>query len=406
MKSDKFLSAIGNIDDDFIEEAAEFNVPQTKKPPKKLWLRYGSLAACLLIVLFGCVHFWPASEPAPSTGGDEPKTALNLPKLTIDTNRSSKEVRPKKAADESLLSDGSPWREDMDVKEMPVYKNTMYAAADGESAPVDEKELQDQAQVVAASLDTEVQDIHYDKGQEAGSDTEGTAAAEATAYKATAITDIGEISVTSDHSTVITFSQSVELPEEYRFPPAEMNREEAEVVTEYLLQEYGSLLSFENPQQSASAVYDETGNLKWIINGYDNAGDSKDEIINYSMKKMIFETDETGNLKSIILKDNLSSSEKIDSYPIITSAEAKKLLKKGNYITFDNDNPLPDTKQIENVNLVYLTGNTYETFLPYYSFDIRTQDTDSETSGLAQYATYYVPAVKGEYISNMPNAAE
>ena len=52
MKSDKFLSAIGNIDDDFIEEAAELNSPQAKRPIRKLWVRYGSLAACLLIAVF------------------------------------------------------------------------------------------------------------------------------------------------------------------------------------------------------------------------------------------------------------------------------------------------------------------------------------------------------------------
>lgn len=403
MKSEKFLSAIGNIDDDFIEEAAEFQSPQEKKPLNRLWLRYGSLAACLVVVIFSCVYFWPASEPMPVDGKKVDKTALDLPKLTIDVNHSSKEVRPKKAADESLRNDGSPWSEDLNVKEMPVYKNTMYAAAEGESAPVAEKELQDQAEVVAASLDTEVSAIYYDRGQEAADDTDG--ASVATAYKATAATDIGEISVTSDHNTVITFAQSVELPEEYRFSPAEMNGEEAEVVTEYLLQEYGSLLSFKNPKQSASAVYDEMGNLKWIIKGYDDSGDSKEEIVNYSMRKMVFETDEMGNLKSITLLDNLSSSEKIDSYPIITSTAAKKLLEKGSYITFDK-NPLPDVERIENVNLVYLTGNTYETFLPYYSFDIRSQDLNSESSDLAQYATYYVPAVKGEYISNMPNAAE
>ena len=51
MKSDKFLSAIGNIDDDFIEEAAELNSPQAKRPIRKLWVRYGSLAACLLIAV-------------------------------------------------------------------------------------------------------------------------------------------------------------------------------------------------------------------------------------------------------------------------------------------------------------------------------------------------------------------
>ena len=65
MKSDKFLSAIGNIDDDFIEEAAELNSPQAKRPIRKLWVRYGSLAACLLIAVFTCVHFWPAEESKP-----------------------------------------------------------------------------------------------------------------------------------------------------------------------------------------------------------------------------------------------------------------------------------------------------------------------------------------------------
>lgn len=405
MKSDKFLSAIGNIDDDFIEEAAELNSPQAKRPIRKLWVRYGSLAACLLIAVFTCVHFWPAEESKPIPGDNGQKTVLNLPKLTIDTNHPPKENVTKKAAGESLLDDGSPWSETLDVKEMPVYKNTMFTAAEGESAPIDEKELKDQVEMIAASLDAEVQDISYDKGQESGIDNAEDGTTAATAYKATATTDIGEISVTSDHHTVINFFQSVEVPEEYRYPPAEMNKVEAESVTEYLLEAYGSLLSFKNPKQSTSAVYDETGNLKWIIKGYDDVGDSKDEIINYSMKKMIFETDETGNLKSITLNDSLSSSRKIDSYPIISASAAKKLLKKGNYITF-GDNPLPAIEQIENVNLVYLTGRTFETFLPYYSFDIRSQDTESETSGLAQYATYYVSAVKGEYISNMPNAAE
>ena len=46
---------------------------------------------------------------------------------------------------------------------MPVYKNTMFTAAEGESAPIDEKELKDQVEMIAASLDAEVQDISYDK---------------------------------------------------------------------------------------------------------------------------------------------------------------------------------------------------------------------------------------------------
>ena len=401
MKSDKFLSAIGNIDDDFIEEAAQFKT-QAQKPRRKLWLRYGSLAACLLVAVFTCVHFWPAAEPTPRMGPDRQGTALNLPKLTIDTNHSATEII-KKAADVSLRDDGSPWSEDLKVKEMPVYRNTMYGAAERESVPAAEEKLKDQVEIVAASLEAQIQDISYGKETAESDDANGTAGA--TFYKATAATDQGEISVTSDYYTVVEFSPSIELPEEYRVLPSEMDKEKAEAVADYLLKKFGGLMSFQNPKQSTSAVYDEMGSLKWIIKGYDDSGDAKDEIINYSMKQMIFQADDLGNLKSIILKDNLAGSKKIDSYPIITSSDAEKLLKKGNYITF-GENPLPDIEQIENVNLVYLAGGSYETFLPYYSFDIRSQDIHSETSGLAQYATYYVPAVKGEYISNMPNAAE
>ncbi len=59
--------------------------------------------------------------------------------------------------------------------------------------------------MIAASLDAEVQDISYDKGQESGIDNAEDGTTAATAYKATATTDIGEISVTSDHHTVINF---------------------------------------------------------------------------------------------------------------------------------------------------------------------------------------------------------
>ena len=44
---EKFLSAIGDIEDDFISEAAACT-PAAVKKPKNLWLRYGCLAACLV----------------------------------------------------------------------------------------------------------------------------------------------------------------------------------------------------------------------------------------------------------------------------------------------------------------------------------------------------------------------
>lgn len=400
MKKEDFLSAIGDIEDDYIEEAARY-----KRPAKRYWLRYGSLAACLIITIFAFAQLWPAEEPAPGNTGGGKSTILSLPKLTIDVHHSEKKSGTKRVADASMLNDGSPWNERVDVKEMPVYENTFFTAEAEEPMAVSKDELEERVTMVAANLDAAVEDIEYD--EETGT-TDGETkqyAGEEGAYQATAVTDQGEIFVTSDHNTVITFAQSVVLPEEYRFDGSDMSKEDAEKATDYLLQEYGELLSFKNPKQSVTAAYDENGNFKWIYKGYDEGETTEEEIINYNLRQMIFETDEEGNLKAIILRDNLSGSKELDTYPIINAAAAKALLKKGSYIAFDDDVKAPDPQNIENVNLVYLTGKNYATFLPYYAFDIKSQDSQSETSDLAQYATYFVPAVKGEYISNMPNAS-
>ena len=39
--------------------------------------------------------------------------------------------------------------------------------------------------------------------------------------------------------------------------------------------------------------------------------------------------------------------------------------------------------------------------MPYYRFYVELPDMERE-NGLKTYGAYYVPAVKGEYISNMP----
>ena len=65
---------------------------------------------------------------------------------------------------------------------------------------------------------------------------------------------------------------------------------------------------------------------------------------------------------------------------------------------------VPGKEAIAKIELGYRTGPLEETFLPYYIFYILLpQDSNVEmAAGLNMYGVYYVPAIEGKYIENMP----
>jgi hypothetical protein len=92
----------------------------------------------------------------------------------------------------------------------------------------------------------------------------------------------------------------------------------------------------------------------------------------------------------------------VGDYPIISLAQAKKLLSKGKYITSVPDE-MPDLKYVKKAELVYKTGELEEYYMPYYRFYVEMPNEENEY-GLKTYGIYYVPAVDKAYISNMPVA--
>lgn len=56
------------------------------------------------------------------------------------------------------------------------------------------------------------------------------------------------------------------------------------------------------------------------------------------------------------------------------------------------------------MELAYLSGPLTEILQPYYRFYVRIPVTssDAQEAGLMEYGIYYVPALKEEYIENMP----
>ena len=175
-----------------------------------------------------------------------------------------------------------------------------------------------------------------------------------------------------------------------------MDSVSAEKTTEYLLEQYGALMGFSNPKASVRMFYDEEKKPHWILSGYDCGENLQEQIVSYNLKRMRFELNDEGQLTGIMMMDNLASGKKIEEYPIITSEEAKLLLRRGKYVAGNTEAPSLD--DIERFSLIYLTGPQCNIFMPYYAFDVRIDEED----GLICYSTYYVPAVREEYLSKMP----
>ena len=139
------------------------------------------------------------------------------------------------------------------------------------------------------------------------------------------------------------------------------------------------------------------------FSAYDSSGDDVTDLLNYYFNQTDFLIDFDGRLSGIRINHGLSLAEKIDDYPIISVEEAINHLLEGNYQTTVSYET-PEREAIAKIELGYRTGPLEETFLPYYIFYILLpQDSDVEMAdGLNMYGVYYVPAIEGKYIENMP----
>lgn len=63
MKGKRLLKALGQVDADYIEEASP--TQQAKRPG---WLKWGAIAACLVLVCAAIAHFSPANQDEDKQG--------------------------------------------------------------------------------------------------------------------------------------------------------------------------------------------------------------------------------------------------------------------------------------------------------------------------------------------------
>lgn len=391
MKSEMILEAIGEADDRYIEEAA----PKEKRVKRHAWMKWSAAAACLALAVYAGIRLVPAGSSGPNVSGG----TGSLPMLTISSEEpGGMGFEACMAHEISELDNGNPWSADTRLKTLPVYKNKMvYNRAGVGGSGIGKERMLESAERAAKALKMKITGVAYET---AGNPSKGGGAEDDTIFSVTATTDTAKIEVTANDMITVSFRESVELPKGYSFTYTNPSDEEAGKAADYLMERFSDFLSFRKPQKTLFADYTFDGNRNRSYYAYDEDGDLAERILNFNFNKVQFAPDDSGNLM-LIRKDNgLSCAEKIGDYPLVTPEEALRLLLDGNYIT-STPEKMPGEEYVAKTELVYKTGYTNATFLPYYRFWVELPDMRLE-NGLKTFGAYYVPAVQRRYISNMP----
>lgn len=392
MKANDLIDMIGNADDSIIEEAGK-----RKRPVISGWTRWAAAAACLCLIVGGLAAITrPGGTPSGISG--------DLPQIVIPEYESGGmgfEGLMYYSAEE--LENGNPWREDMPLDTLPVFKNGSYDPS-GAGVPLglNEAEMIAELESAAKVLGLEILDTKAETN--AAKSEEGTIIPGDTVYSIRAITGNGNLTVYANGSLVYDLPSGYELPEGYHFTYSNTSDSEAEAAMAYLTETYAPFLNFDHPEIVLQGDYSFSGDYirRYLV--YDSGTDITERILNYNFRAAQFAPDDSGYLMLIRIGDGLRVAEKLGDYPLISAAKAKEKLLDGQYQT-SVPVAMPGEKYIAKAELVYRSGPREETLLPYYRFYVELQDADgwhmTQSNGLKTYGAYYVPAIQDDYIADL-----
>lgn len=392
MKAEDLLDMIGNTDDSIIEEAKK-----RKRPVISGWTKWVAAAACLCLVVGGLFVITRPGGTTPDISGELPQIAI--PKY--ESHGMGFEGVMYYSSEE--LGNGNPWREDIALDTLPVFRNGSYDPS-GAGVPfgLNEEEMIAELESAAKVLGLEILDTNADTN--AAKSEDGTMMPGDTVYSIRAITGRGNLTVYANGSLVYDLPGGYELPDGYHFTYSNTSDSEAEAVMAYLTETYASFLNYDHPEIVLQGEYSFSGDYIRRYSVYDSGTDMTESILNYNFRAAQFVPDDSGSLMLIELSDGLRMAEKLGDYPLISVTEAKEKLLDGQYQT-SVPVAMPGEKYIAKAELVYRSGPREETLLPYYRFYVELQDADgwqmTQSNGLKTYGAYYVPAIQDDYISNL-----
>lgn len=396
MRGNEFLDKMDLTDPAYVEAA-----DAAPKRKKNNWLKWTGAAACIVVAVCAGTRFWLQGAP---------NNPAQLPMLTISENASEgMGFEGYMAYNISELVNANPWSEETTISALPVYKNPLtydenYIASGADFDKMREILLKaadglgldtDALTVIDDTPDEETQKAITEKFQSVG---EKVPNGYFDPSKLIIETDGMKIEVDKALTVKISFEPAISLPDEYHFAD-NSSYEDMSAAAEYLKDQYQDFIGMDNPKVNIhGGDYDINLLQMYSLEFFDAKGGITEQILNYNFNRAAFYCDSEGKLfLARLFQPDLSN--KAGEYPIVTTEEAGELLSKGNYIT-TVPCEMPGMEYVKKVELIYRTGGHEEYIMPYYRFYVELPE--MERDGLKTYGAYYVPAVAGEYISNMP----
>lgn len=408
-KAVKLYNSITNISDERIEAADV--IPRKRQR----WVRYAAVAACIAVVVaVGAVY-------------KSVRVEKNLPMLHYTKPNYGNGYEGYMAYDISELSNGNPWTEDAKIKMLPVYENNitydifqnfygysvddmwekLYELVDRFGLDKDNVTYSDDAPE-GRQLDIYMEMYEREGMLPLPDDYFGPRTVWAEDGNAT-------ITVSLIGNAHISFKSDMLFPQEYDLGTYSDACKAAEYLkNEYVLGEYKDLWGLKDPQISISGsdynIYGERGD--YGISFYDKGKNIVEDIVNYNFQHVwisgryreAFHGEEGYYETSITYCTDFleKHATKLGDYPIITADKARKLLLDGYYDTSVVQWDMPGEEYIAKVELIYRTDIREKVFMPYYRFLIDLPEDILQDNGTKTFGAYYVPAVEGRYIENMP----
>ncbi len=386
MRGHDLLDKMELADPAFVEAA-------DAQPPgkRRSWVRWGAVAAALCLVAAGAFSLWRTGERQPVQTGLEPISIPDLPKGGMG-------FEGYLYYDASQICTGNPWRTDMELDTLPVYRNKAYDAS-GAGVPrgLSPEDMQALLESAADALGVEIISVE--------TITEPKDDVNPAVLELHGATDNGSIEIEADGHIIYNLpDEGVQLPDGYTLAD-DATEEEAQAVLAYLADRYAALIHMEAPVPITWGAYNAYGDYGRKYGVYDGSGDDTADFLNHQFRRVSFVSNGDGELWFIRMQDWQLVAEKVGDYPIISPEEAEERLLTGHYQT-SVPYAMPGEEYVAKVELVYRTGRLEEMLIPYYRFYVLLPEEktvgEGRDSRLQCYGAYYVPAIAAEYIADMP----
>lgn len=313
------------------------------------------------------------------------------------------------------IENGNPWIENMNFKTLPVYRsptfnqdhelmmNMLQTAAETLGYDFSEMDIHDEAMT-----DERINELTEQfKGYGASSEEiEQIIKNYSTQSNITASNDDMYMSIDSVYHIHIVWrniedeeNEGFDIPDEYK-PSANSSLEDIEKAGEYVINTYSELFNIKNPVFNPYSEYERSAKFY-------SGGSDKKKFHNFNFNQVDIIFNDAGKVRVIGI-DTDRGFEKVGDYPIISPEEAKEMLYNGNYLTTITDYKIKGSEEITRVELMYKNSPGYEYAMPYYRMLVKLTDADlgissPEIYGGVTYCGYYVPAVEGKYLTNLPD---